>query len=286
MEAIAEQARLRSVAKEAADAITSEKAAAEGAIAAALEADPERAAAEAAAREAAVKSAAAREEAAAKAAEILARGDAWVFTHSPVEKVRPGGTVTWARTQNGRSSRTLAHMGQGGIPLPESGRFVSMSNAELDNHFENDWLMNHGLDAHRHDVRRRLGRSFSSPACCIDSPTAALAKVSAWELKGQPRQVIFPYRTQEAWNDHALAPKLARSDPSGGPGEYCHKFMQTEVWRPRTGEFQSVGGRRTKCVVSQLETTWRWRYQDPAKRRMEGVTIMDGYTRDKPACGI
>jgi len=286
MEAIAEQARLRSVAKEAKDAIASEKADAEATKAAALEADPERAAAEAAAREAAVKDVAAQEEAAAKAAEILARGDAWVFTHSPIKKVRPGGTVTWARTQNGRSSKTLELLGQGGIALPESGRFVSMSNAELDNHFENDWLMNHGLDGHRTDVRRRLGRSSSAPAGFIDSPTAALPNVSAWELKGGPRQVIPLRRTQEAWNDHALAPKLARSDPTGGPGEYCHKYMQTEVWRPRTGEFSSVGGRRTKCVVSQLETTWRWRYQDGIKRRMEGVTIMDGYTRDKPACGI
>lgn len=230
--------------------------------------------------------------------------ESWVFLHEP------SSPIPWRKTLN-RNSDPSSSSDPGEKILSEQGRrkglrFVSMTNTEMDAHFANDWGMKLGLEFHRSQVRKRLGRSTSSPSSLAGSkpptpstPPATASKdmltrpetsvgfglrplpVSAWQLWGKPGKVITPWRQDETTINHFNVPRLERC-----PGEYCHRYMKTEQWSPRYGVFHSAGGHRTKCSVSELDRSWRWQYRDGLRTRLSGTQFMDGYSRLTPSCGI
>lgn len=223
----------------------------------------------------------------------VASPSSWKCMHSP------NAAVTWHMLPTGDRplSSSLPDLAPAadvtsmpGITLWSAGRrispFMSMSNSELDAYYENDWDIKMKLAVHRTDVRTRLTQSTPSlgrvatPKLDVPPPRS----VSAWRLQGKPGRGPGKDPAQRrCWNDHALAPKLARNDHGGGPGEYSYKLMRREVWAPQRGEFSKIG-KRTKCTVSELDTTWRWQYDDGIRRRMQGVCGrgLDSISRPAP----
>lgn len=210
--------------------------------------------------------------------------NSWVFMHSPASP------VTWKKTI-ARSPLSVTYLDQLTPPTPgrwKTNALMSMSHAELDAHFEEDFGLKLGLAAHRTEVRTRLGRTASSPSSFGSrskpstpsrDQTTPLPTISAWKLWGPPGKACIPHR--DCLSDHCRAPTLTRKDPGGGPGEYCNKFMQKQVWSPLYGEFQSCGGPRTKCGVSSLSHTLRWPVRDGRdglRSRMAGNSNLDMYT--------
>lgn len=199
-------------------------------------------------------------------------GSPWIFCH------RPTSPIVWKAVPSG------LHVSLSKRGSRSTSAFIAMSNEDLDAHFENDYCFKLGIDAHRSDVRAKLARAATAPSSIngtkISSPSSGravpmpavsqdlmLSPVSAWKLWGKPGRYRNPRREDEMWNDHFRTPKLARKDASGGPGQYCRKFMQREVWSPRRGEFQSIGRPRTKCGVSYLNTVSRWGFESEVRVR-------------------
>merc|ERR1719329_1876186 len=78
----------------------------------------------------------------------------------------PASPVTWKKTI-ARSPLSMTDLDQLSPPTPgrwKSNALMSMSHAELDAHFEDDWRLKLGLAAHRTKVRTGLGRTASSPS--------------------------------------------------------------------------------------------------------------------------
>lgn len=246
--------------------------------------------------------------------------DSWVTVHRPGSASRSGVTWKKTLAQvpllgcTDQSSWPVPQKGQWKAP-----KLLSMSNADLDASFAKDWAINIGAAAHRTQVRQRLGRTGSSPSSLAGSkpgspaasigkpgsPAASIGKpgtaparvssmsrssislpgmdlpVSAWQLWGKAGKL--PVEQRDTWNDHALGKdqRLARKNGEGGGGEYCHNFMQSDVWSPKFGAFRCEGRPRTKCTFSEVAQTWRWHYleTDGLKRRIDHITTLDGYTR-------